>query len=106
MQLEQFEMATGESKLISTDPTEQIILDTINNLSWNDLTFVILKIDDDNLMEGSGSLNPSDGLSARYLENGQEHVSSSAPESLQIIYDLLASYLVGDNTWRHIIDWG
>ncbi len=67
---------------------------------------MILKIDDNTYLEGSGSLRPDDGLSARFFENGKEYVSSGPPESLKQIVLLLQSYRSGDGRWRTMLEWG
>src|SRR5262245_38512294 len=51
---------------ISRSPDPGLIEKTVRSLPWSDITFVVLKIDDKNWIEGSGSLNPEDGLSASY----------------------------------------
>jgi hypothetical protein len=82
-----------------------IIEKTVKELSWSDITFVVLKVDDKNWIEGSGSLKPRDGLSARYMKNGTEHVSTKAPKTLHEIVALLQSYHAGDGRWQDLLDW-
>jgi len=90
---------------ISKNPDQVLIEKTVRELAWSDITFVVLKIDDKNWIEGSGSLNPRDGLSARYMKDGKEHVSTRAPKSLDEIIALLQSYRCGDGRWQKLIDW-
>ena len=95
----------GKPRVVSTNPDVVTIDRIVRGLPWSDITFVVLRKDETNYIEGSGSLNPSDGLSARYVENGVEHVSRQAPESLRVIVALLASYRSGDGKWRTMIEW-
>ena len=65
---------------------------TVSGLSWDGITFVILKVDDEKLMEGSGSLDPTDGLSAKVVVDGEVFISRHAPASLD---DIVALLLIG-----------
>jgi hypothetical protein len=91
--------------VVATDPDRMTIETVVRSLAWADITFVILKIDDNNWIEGSGSLSPQDGLSARYMEDGQEFVSSRPPDSLQEIIDLLDSFRLQDGRGKNLIGW-
>jgi len=105
MILEIHEPPEYEPREISKNADAAMIRKTVRDLSWSDVTFVVLKIDDKNFIEGSGSLKPEDGLSARYMKDGKEHVSKGAPKSLDEIVLLLLSYQAGNNTWLEMIDW-
>lgn len=94
-----------EPTTITDAPDAGQVEATIRNQPWDDITFVVLRIDDANWFEVSGSLDPSDGLSAAYSEDGIEHVSDGAPESLDICVSLMLSYLRSDDKWRTAIDW-
>ena len=94
-----------EERVVAVDPDSATIKKTVESLKWSPITFVTLKRDAKNWMEASGSLSPEDGLSARYSENGVEHVSARAPKSLSEIVDLLQSYRSGDDRWRSSIEW-
>ena len=90
---------------ISRNPNLAMVEQTVRDLSWSDITFVVLKADDNNWIEASGSLNPQDGLSARYMADGKEHVSAQAPKSLDEIITLLQSYCARDGRWQELIEW-
>ena len=105
MILEVHEPPEDGPREISKSPDAALIDKTVRGLSWSDITFVVLKVDDNNWIEGSGSLNPQDGLSARYMKNGKEHVSAHAPRSLDEIVSLLQSYRAGNGRWQNLIDW-
>ncbi|WP_442506128.1 hypothetical protein SH528x_004956 [Novipirellula sp. SH528] len=96
---------SNEPEVIAQGPDEALVESTIREQSWNDLTFVVLRVDTDNWFEVSGSLNPADGLSAAYSEDGTEHVSDRPPESLDACISLMLSYLRADDRWRTDIDW-
>jgi hypothetical protein len=78
---------------------------TVRSLPWADISFVVLKVDEKNWIEGSGSLNPTSGLSARFMKDGAEGVSRQPPRSLEEIILLLQSYRAGDGKWKEIIEW-
>ena len=90
---------------VATDPDRALIEKTVKDLPWADITFVVLKHDENNWIEGSGSLAPEDGLSARYMLDSQEFVASQAPESLDEVIALLESYCLQDGHWKRMIAW-
>ena len=94
-----------QAKLVAADPDSSVLEHTIRSLSWSDITFVVLKADDRNWIEGSGSLNSADGLSARYMLDGEEHIAARAPSSLDELLTLLQSYRRGDGRWLELIEW-
>jgi hypothetical protein len=103
--LEILEPNEREERVVAKNPDSAVIKNTVESLKWSGITFVILKRDSKNWIEGSGSLRPEDGLSARYSEDGVEHVSARAPVSLAEIVDLLQSYRSGDGRWRTMMEW-
>ena len=103
--LELCEPSENTPREICKNPDPAVINKTVKDQEWSDITFVVLKFDDNNWIEGSGSLNPRDGLSARYSKDGEEHVSSRPPKSLEEIIALLQSFLSGDGRWQKMIDW-
>lgn len=105
MILEVHEPPDYRPREVSKSPDLALIEKTVKGLAWSDITFVILKVDDNNWIEGSGSLKPTDGLSARYLKDGKEHVSARAPKSLDEIISILQSFHSGDGRWQKMIDW-
>ena len=94
-----------EARVVATNPDAAEIATTIKTMPWSDLTFVVLRTDENNWIEGSGSLKPEDGLSARYMVNGEEHVAAQAPSSLDELVALLQSYSKGDGRWQQLIEW-
>jgi hypothetical protein len=105
MILEVHELSANQPREISKNPDAALIDKSVRGLAWSEITFVVLKVDDNNWIEGSGSLNPEDGLSARYMKDGKEHVSARAPVSLDEIIALLQSYRSGDGRWQKLIEW-
>ena len=59
-------------QLIALDPDAAVIENTIKAQPRDDITFVVLRRDPESGIELSGSLSPSDGLSARYWQDGRE----------------------------------
>ena len=65
MILEVHEPPALQPREISKNPDLALIEKTVKSLPWSEITFVVLKIDEKNWIEGSGSLDPTDGLSAK-----------------------------------------
>jgi hypothetical protein len=105
MILEIYEPPDHAPRQVAENPDSAKIENTVKGLPWSDITFIVLKIDENNWIEGSGSLNPEDGLSARYSENGKEYVAENPPKSLEVIVSLLQSYASGDGKWKKMIIW-
>lgn len=105
MILELYSPPAAERQVVSEAADAVSVEATIRGQPWDDITFVVLKVDERNWFEVSGSLKPEDGLSARYFEDGVEHVSDGAPESLDVCVSLMLSYLRADDRWREDIGW-
>lgn len=103
--LEVFDPPDWKPREVATDPDAETIARTVRGLPWSDITFVVLRKDEKNYFEASGSLDPGDGFSATYVEDGVEHLSREAPESLDVVVALLGSYRSDDGKWRTMIAW-
>ena len=90
-------------RVVAVNPDDADIETAVQNLSWYDITFVVLARDEANWCEFSGS--HADGFSACYAEQDQEYVISEAPSSLDDGIRLLTLYLNGDQRWRVEYDW-
>ncbi len=101
--LELYPPPSNKLVVVSESPTRDLIVSTVQAQSWKDITFVVLRLDEANRFEISGSLE--EGLSALCSENGQERVSATGPASLGEATDLLLSYLASDDRWRTSIGW-
>ena len=100
--LEVYEPPHHQTKLVVREPDDQTIEETIRGLSWSDITFVVLKADEQNWIEGSGS--HKDDFSARFARGGREYVSQGRP-TLEEIAELLKSYRAGDGRWERMLTW-
>jgi hypothetical protein len=105
MTLEVFESENGQSKVVATNPDLKTIETVIRGLSWKEITFVTLKIDEQNHLEASGILNPEDGLCAIVTQNGVSRFARPVPERLDQIVALLQSYRNGDGRWEKMFRW-
>ncbi|MBW3565805.1 MAG: hypothetical protein KY459_13900 [Acidobacteria bacterium] len=105
MILELYPPPANERVVLAENATREDVVSAIFDRDWNEITFVVLKADDDDWFEISGSIQPFDGLSARVMESGEEKVSARAPRSLEEAAALMTSYLEGDNHWRVKIPW-
>jgi hypothetical protein len=92
-----------QEKVVARDADAESIDRVMRQLSWDDITFVVLKADEDNWMETSGSA--TDGFSARITLDGETWVSRRPPESLEEMIALLVSYRNGDNAWQDVMEW-
>lgn len=98
----------SEHALISPLPTEDIIRKTLGDLDWKHGFFqVILVRDSGELFEVGGSLDPSDGLSSLYEDPAKDVylVTSTPPESIDQMTDLLLSFHRNDGQWRDILNY-
>ncbi len=91
-------------QLIALEPDAEGIRSTVQGQPWDDITFVVLRRDEEAGVELSGSLSPADGLSVRYWEDGKEFVSERAP-SLEEGIRLLQLYARRDERWRSVVRW-
>lgn len=103
MTLELYAPPDNQVSIVSDVATQRQIADTIEDQPWSDITFLVLKRDEDNWFEVSGST--SAGFSARYMADGREFVSSRAPDSIAEMCILMTSYLEEDGKWKTAIGW-
>lgn len=102
--LELFDSARhNDVVLVATDPSADDITATVNNQSWDAITFVTVHNDNDDLLECSGSYE--DGFSARYVESSKEFFSVNPPNSTEAMIALLQSFHAADDSWRSLIEW-
>jgi hypothetical protein len=99
-----YEPPDHEPRVVAEKPNLAQLQETIQGMKWTDITFVVVRRDEDNWIEFSGSTE--DGFSARYMEEGQEYVISQAPASTVDGVTLLGLYLRGDDGWRTDYEWG
>ena len=89
---------------IAVDPGGDDVERCIRSLSWKQMTFVTLDRDG-NSMTASGSVDPGDGWSMSYLEDGIERTTSQSPDSIDVIVSIMRSYALRDEAWRTIVAW-
>ena len=93
-------------RFITDKPTKEIVLQAINELDWeNKFHQVIIVNSPSAYMEVGGSLNPSDGLSVLYKENGKQFVIKVPPKKIEDMSNFLLSYLPTDNSWKNNTEW-
>ncbi len=102
--LEVHEPPEYRPRLVARDPDAALIAEPVHALPWQEVTFVVLVREDGSFLEGSGSLRPEDGFSAKFGDGDREHVSSRPPESLEDVVRLLQSFRAGDGSWREAFD--
>ena len=88
---------------LSSSVSQSTINHEIHKLDWpNSFYQLILVLEPGISMEVGGSLNPSDGLSARYLnrDTKTEAVIIKSPESVQEMENILVQFSNGGNLWK------
>ena len=93
------------TEIISEDPSHETIKNTMQNLNWQGFHQVVLEKKNGDWLEVGGSLNPSDGLSVMYEENGNQHVIKVPPTTIDEMTYFLLDYLDGSSDWKINHDW-
>ncbi len=88
---------------ITQDPTKEDIHNIVGSLHWDDISWAILKIDEKNRIECSGSYN--DGFAIIYQEGESDYIGFDSPTSVDEIIDILTRYLNNDNSWKDMFAW-
>ena len=83
----------GPETVVSNWPTIELLVSTISSIDWQVFSFVTLVVDDDNWLDGSGCMNPTDGLSVMLSVDRIQYVSSSAPNHPADLVPFFESYL-------------
>ena len=93
-------------QVVAEEPGLEAVTAALASTDWNRLAFLTLERDEKNRLEGSGSINPVDGLCLILLEDGVEHVSETAPPDPQAMLPAFNAYLQGnvDYVFRVIVD--
>lgn len=105
VKLEMLQGAMQAEQMIAENPTDEEIARLVHGMAWDEISFVIVKLDEANWLDGSGSLKPADGLSAMCEIEGQQFVTVEAPQSLDEIVALLQSFNRKDGNWRTMVKW-
>jgi len=93
----------NEPVLLADTPDAEAVRRAVTEQKWGEITFLLLKADEENWLEVSGSLE--DGFSARYREHGKEWIANAPPAFPQETMQLLVSYLKRDDRWRTMVGW-
>ena len=83
----------GTETIVSEAPTLQLVQSAITSMDWQVFTFVTLVVDDDNWLDGSGFMNPTDGLSGMLSLDRIQYVCESAPAQPQEFFPYFEAYL-------------
>jgi|GEM_PF-4575149 len=71
----------------------------VRTVDWNRFTNVTLTIDEDNWLDGSGSMDPVDGLSMMLSVDVTQYVATPAPTRPEDMFEPFRRYLEGDLKW-------
>ncbi|MCR9201496.1 MAG: hypothetical protein NXI04_22875 [Planctomycetaceae bacterium] len=86
----------GPEVIVSESPTFDLVSTTISQVDWSEFSFVSLFIDDDNWLDGSGCMNPTDGLSVMLSVARIQYVSETAPDQPSVFLPYFDAYLKGN----------
>ncbi|MDP7288280.1 MAG: hypothetical protein QGH94_09845, partial [Phycisphaerae bacterium] len=92
-------------KVIAEDTTPEIVRDTMLSLDWLGFHQVVLERLNGDWLEVGGSLDPNDGLSVAYGENGKESVIKVPPSTVDEMITILLSYLANSEDWKTDAEW-
>lgn len=82
--------------IVSETPRAADVAAAVCSINWNQFAFVTLFQDEDNWLDGSGSLDPSDGLSMMLSVDGIQYVTETAPPTPDSMLLIFNAYLDGD----------
>lgn len=86
--------------VFSENPDADAVREAVEKQAWEDITFVMIEWDENNLFECSGSI--PDGFSASVFKAGKQQLLEQAPESKEEMVKLLQSYLADDAYWKSL----
>ena len=93
-----------QARVHTVNPDAQQIETIVHGLDWSSLKVVILRAAEHRFLELSGSLEPGEGLSGRYVDGAEEMITREAP-SLEVGVQLLQAYATGDSSWKTLVEW-
>jgi len=67
-----------EPTVVTNEPSEAGVANAVRSMDWNRFAFVTLHKDDRNWLDGSGSMQPEDGLSMMLSVDGVQYVTETA----------------------------
>ncbi len=91
----------GISKNASIEDIESLM----QELDWQGFHQVVLEKNNGDWLEVGGSLNPEDGLSVMFEENGKQLVIKTPPQTVVEMMDFLTMYLSGSQDWKNKAVW-
>ena len=96
----------GETERVVTDQaTAEAVESTMSSLDWQGFHQVVLERPNGDWMEVGGSLDPSDGLSVMYEENGRQFVIKVPPTTVGEMTAMLTGYLSNTEEWKAGAEW-
>lgn len=99
----------SEYTFLGASITQEDIKRELRKLDWPNGFYQFVVISEPGIsMEVGGSLDPSDGLSARYLNRSTkvEGVIITPPESVEEMEDILIKFADSDESWKSDYDFG
>jgi hypothetical protein len=91
-----------ERQVLSYDPTPEIVARAVRSQRWDDLTYLVLRKDEENWLSVSGYL--PDHFAAFVQVGGKETAIDKAPQSMEEMTALLQSYLADDKAWKSAME--
>ena len=81
----------GNAKLVSKEPTKEVVSKTMDEINWINISFVHLVFEDNCWVEVSGSL--SEGFCSIYKNADLELFADPPPESIKEMKDILFAFI-------------
>ena len=90
---------------VSSQATEQEVLQTMQSLDWSGFHQVVLHRPNGDWLEVGGSMDPLDGLSVMFEEGGKQLVIKEPPSTPEEMTQFLLGYLSCGDDWKKLGRW-
>lgn len=87
-------------RIVTPNATAEAISELMASLDWYGFHQVVLTRPNGDWLEVGGSLDPTDGLSVMFEEDGEQHVIEEPPASVEGMTSFLLGYLSGGDEWK------
>ena len=105
MQLSVLSDYGATERIITQGASPEIVEKTISNLDWDGFHQVVMTKRNGDWLEVGGSLNPTDGLSVMYEEDGQQVVIKEPPATIAFLIQVAIAYVNNTGRWKEMAEW-
>ena len=92
-------------RIVAEEATPEIVKNTMRSLDLQGFHQVVLDRPNGDWMEVGGSLDPGDGLSVMYEENGKQFVIKVPPTGIDEMTAMLLGYMSSTDDWKKGAEW-